>query len=169
MREGCRRRPRWHTGGGGHAWLHGRASHHCRAALLPCCSSQSCIVGVDGRSQPQVKSSWLLWRIFRPARDAKAWRLALTGESASSGALALAARNSLTPFAPLTPPPSLQVLLNIYVKPHRPVVSYLTALTGLTPDLIETQGVPLEQAITMVKGSLPTSAVLVGQNILQVG
>lgn len=64
--------------------------------------------------------------------------------------------------------PLTQVILNLYVKPDLPVVSYLPALTGLSADLVQRQGIPLAQAVAMVKSCLPQSAVLVGQNILQV-
>jgi DNA polymerase III epsilon subunit-like protein len=62
----------------------------------------------------------------------------------------------------------IQVLLNVYVKPDRPVVSYLTALTGLTAELVEEQGVPLADAVQLLRSCLPPTAILVGQNILQV-
>lgn len=60
-----------------------------------------------------------------------------------------------------------QVILDILVKPDKPVASYLTALTGLTQQLIDSQGVPLDAAISQLKSCLPTTAILVGQNILQ--
>lgn len=63
----------------------------------------------------------------------------------------------------------LQVILDILVKPDKPVVSYLTALTGLTKEAIDSKGVSLADAVVQVKSCLPTSAILVGQNILQVG
>lgn len=34
---------------------------------------------------------------------------------------------------------------NAYVKPDKPVVSYLTPLTGLTAEVLERHGVPLAQ------------------------
>eukprot|EP00877_Chromochloris_zofingiensis_P010215 jgi/Chrzof1/5447/Cz16g03130.t1 len=60
-----------------------------------------------------------------------------------------------------------QVILNLYVKPDKPVVSYLTALTGLNKDLIDSQGQTLQQAVATLKSCLPRTAVLVGQNILK--
>ncbi len=60
-----------------------------------------------------------------------------------------------------------QVLLNLYVKPESPVVSYLTPLTGLTRELLETNGIPLASAIAVLRQCLPRQAVLVGQNIAQ--
>ncbi|KAF6254125.1 ribonuclease H-like domain-containing protein [Scenedesmus sp. NREL 46B-D3] len=60
-----------------------------------------------------------------------------------------------------------QVILDIVVKPVKPVVSYLTALTGLTQDIIDTKGVSLPDAVQQLRSCLPKDAVLVGQNILQ--
>lgn len=57
------------------------------------------------------------------------------------------------------------VLLNVYVKPDTPVVSYLTALTGLTKEIIDQHGIPLADAVGMLRACLPRTAVLVGQNI----
>jgi len=58
-----------------------------------------------------------------------------------------------------------QVLLNLHVKPPVPVVSYLTPLTGLTKEIIDVNGIPLEQAVAILRAHLPKHAVLVGQNI----
>lgn len=60
-----------------------------------------------------------------------------------------------------------RVLLDIYVKPEKPVVSYLTPLSGLTKEKLEEHGVPLETALKKLKELLPSSAILVGQNIKQ--
>jgi len=59
------------------------------------------------------------------------------------------------------------VLLNVIVAPDRPVVSYLTPLTGLTADLVAAHGVPLPAALAALRLALPPAAVLVGQNIGQ--
>lgn len=59
------------------------------------------------------------------------------------------------------------VILSVYVKPEAEVVSYLTPLTGLTHDIIEQQGVSLQHALQLLKTALPSSAILVGQNIRQ--
>lgn len=48
-----------------------------------------------------------------------------------------------------------RVHLNIYVRPDRPVVSYLTALTGLTGALLEEEGISIEEALEVVKETLP--------------
>jgi|TARA_B110000977_G_scaffold26153_1_gene32469 RNA exonuclease 4 len=58
-------------------------------------------------------------------------------------------------------------LLNVFVKPPEGVTvhSYLTPLTGLSKEIIDTHGVTLEQAIAQLKATLPKHAVLVGQNI----
>jgi hypothetical protein len=81
-----------------------------------------------------------------------------------------------------------QVLLNLYVKQDKEVVSYLTPLTGygaplcithtsntimifsnlscrITREILDAHGIPLEQAIQHVKRQLPRTAILVGQNI----
>jgi len=60
-----------------------------------------------------------------------------------------------------------KVKCNLYVKPKEAVFSYLTGLTGLTKELIDEKGTPLEDAIKKVKSLLPKESVLVGQNILK--
>jgi hypothetical protein len=55
--------------------------------------------------------------------------------------------------------------LNIYVRPAVPVASYLTPLTGLTAELLDTHGVSIAEAGATLRAHLPTNAVLVGQNI----
>lgn len=55
------------------------------------------------------------------------------------------------------------VLLNVFVAPEKEVVSYLTPLTGLTKEMIAQYGVPLPQAMELVRRHLPKHAVLVGQ------
>eukprot|EP00798_Chlamydomonas_sp_ICE-L_P018074 gene18074-24497_t len=57
------------------------------------------------------------------------------------------------------------VILNLYVKPTVPVVSYLTPLTGLTSEILEQHGMPIEQALQALRQCLPPYATLVGQNI----
>ena len=56
-------------------------------------------------------------------------------------------------------------MLNLYIKPAQPVVSYLTALTGLTEEMINTHGMPLEAALEILRRALPKNATLVGQSI----
>lgn len=65
------------------------------------------------------------------------------------------------------PPPvrRLQAVLDLYVKPSVPVVSYLTALTGLTEATLEMYGRPLEESLRFLREQLPRHAILVGQNI----
>ena len=58
-----------------------------------------------------------------------------------------------------------RVILNLYVKPVLPVVSYLTPLTGLSKEMLEQHGMPLETALAYLRQYLPRNAVLVGQNI----
>ena len=62
---------------------------------------------------------------------------------------------------------SEQPLLNLYIKPEVPVVSYLTPLTGLTAPMLNDHGIPLAQAVAMVRAALPRNAVLVGTNVRQ--
>ncbi|CAK0783798.1 hypothetical protein CVIRNUC_006998 [Coccomyxa viridis] len=57
------------------------------------------------------------------------------------------------------------VMLNLYVTPVKPVVSYLEPLTGLNQSLIQSQGRPLPSAIAALKQALPPTAILVGQSI----
>lgn len=58
-----------------------------------------------------------------------------------------------------------RVLLNIYVNPKEPVFSYLTPLTGLTKDILDTHGVSLDEALCILRTYLPRHSILVGQNI----
>jgi DNA polymerase III epsilon subunit-like protein len=57
------------------------------------------------------------------------------------------------------------VILNVYVKPDKPVQSYLYDLTGLTKELLE-DGQTFDEARTMLLAALPKHAILVGQGIL---
>lgn len=57
------------------------------------------------------------------------------------------------------------VILNIYVKPDKPITSYLYDLTGLTPEILE-NGKDLDEAKKMLLAALPADCTLVGQNIL---
>jgi RNA exonuclease 4 len=59
-----------------------------------------------------------------------------------------------------------KVILNLYVLPEAPVVSYLTALTGLTAEVVQTHGRPLAEQLAVLRAHLPPTATLVGQNIL---
>lgn len=56
-------------------------------------------------------------------------------------------------------------LLNLYVKPEAPVVSYLNPLTGLSEALLQEKGVPLADALATLRSHLPREAHLVGQSI----
>jgi DNA polymerase III epsilon subunit-like protein len=56
-------------------------------------------------------------------------------------------------------------LLNLYVRPEKPVASYLTPLTGVDANLLEEQGLSLEEAMKKLRAALPQGSVLVGQNI----
>eukprot|EP00927_Polykrikos_kofoidii_P044255 TRINITY_DN38271_c0_g1_i2.p1 TRINITY_DN38271_c0_g1~~TRINITY_DN38271_c0_g1_i2.p1 ORF type:complete len:595 (+),score=116.50 TRINITY_DN38271_c0_g1_i2:76-1785(+) len=57
------------------------------------------------------------------------------------------------------------VLLDLYVTPSVPVVSYISPLTGLTRELLEERGVPFGDAMKVLQRHLPPAAVLVGQGI----
>jgi RNA exonuclease 4 len=56
-------------------------------------------------------------------------------------------------------------VLNIYIKPDVPVVSYLSPITGLSAALIDEKGVPLADALAQLRAALPSNAFLCGQNI----
>lgn len=58
-------------------------------------------------------------------------------------------------------------VLNLYVKPRDAVVSYLTPLTGLTQEVVDAHGLPLDEATAILRRHLPPVAVLVGMNISQ--
>lgn len=61
----------------------------------------------------------------------------------------------------------LNTVLDIYVKPEVPVVSYLTDLTGITKEMIEERGIPLEEALKRVREVIPLDAHIVGWGISQ--
>lgn len=58
-----------------------------------------------------------------------------------------------------------QPILNLYVKPSVPVESYLTPLTGLTKEVLDSYGTCFEEAVAILKRHLPKNAVICGQNI----
>ncbi|KAL6757457.1 ribonuclease H-like domain-containing protein, partial [Haematococcus lacustris] len=58
-----------------------------------------------------------------------------------------------------------RVILNLYVKPEQPVVSYLQPLTGLNKRLLDEYGMRLQDAVATVRAHLPRNAILVGQSI----
>uniref|UniRef100_A0A7S0AJF2 Exonuclease domain-containing protein n=1 Tax=Pyrodinium bahamense TaxID=73915 RepID=A0A7S0AJF2_9DINO len=57
-----------------------------------------------------------------------------------------------------------EVLFAEAIKPDKPVVSYLTPITGVTAEDLE-HGISLEVAIEELKRRLPKDAVLVGQKL----
>ena len=57
----------------------------------------------------------------------------------------------------------LRTRLNIVVKPEAAVVSYLTPLTGLTAEIVGQYGVPMSEAIAMVKKVILPNSILTGQ------
>ena len=50
-------------------------------------------------------------------------------------------------------------------RPREAVVSHLTALTGLTAELLAARGVALAEALRRLRAALPADACLVGQSI----
>jgi RNA exonuclease 4 len=56
-------------------------------------------------------------------------------------------------------------VFNAYIKQEMPIVSYLTELTGITKEILETQGRPLADVMAELRNCLPLNAILVGQNI----
>lgn len=61
----------------------------------------------------------------------------------------------------------LRPIFNAYIKQDLPVISYMTQLTGLTKEILDTHGLPLSEALIMLRAALPPNAILVGQNILK--
>lgn len=58
------------------------------------------------------------------------------------------------------------VVLNVYIQPTEPIVSCLTGLTGITPQQLE-RGIPLADALALVRAVIPPHALIVGQNVLK--
>lgn len=58
-------------------------------------------------------------------------------------------------------------LLNILIKQDQPVKSYLTALTGITEEMLQNFGVPLAEAMSILRSFLTPDSILVGQSILK--
>merc|ERR1712224_469330 len=54
-----------------------------------------------------------------------------------------------------------------FVKPSRPVFSYLEKATGLSKEIVETLGINIHEAIKGLKNVIQPSATLIGQNIRQ--
>jgi RNA exonuclease 4 len=60
-----------------------------------------------------------------------------------------------------------QPVLNKYIKQELPVVSYLTALTGITKEVLEANAESFDDATATLRKNLPTNSILVGYNILK--
>lgn len=58
-------------------------------------------------------------------------------------------------------------ILNVYIRPDAPVVSYLSPITGLSAELIAQRGIALADGLAQLRARLPPGAYLVGQNILK--
>lgn len=56
-------------------------------------------------------------------------------------------------------------VFNAYIKQDKPVASYLTELTGITKEILESQGRPLADVMAELRNCLPPNAILVGQSI----
>jgi len=55
----------------------------------------------------------------------------------------------------------------VLIKQEVPVASYITELTGLTKELLDAHGLPLAEALALLRAYLSPDAILVGQNILK--
>lgn len=53
------------------------------------------------------------------------------------------------------------------IKQQVPVLSYITPLTGLTKEIVDQHGLPLADALALLRAHLPPNSILVGQNILK--
>lgn len=60
-----------------------------------------------------------------------------------------------------------ETVLNVFVKPEKPIVSFLTPLTGLSAEQLDAHGVSLEEALQALRQALPAEATMVGMNILK--
>jgi hypothetical protein len=55
------------------------------------------------------------------------------------------------------------ITLVVTVSQDVHVVSYITELTGLTKDILDQNGLPLAEALALLRAHLPPHAILVGQ------
>jgi RNA exonuclease 4 len=58
-------------------------------------------------------------------------------------------------------------MFNVLIRQTGAVASYITPLTGLTKEMIDKHGLPLADALALLRAHLPPNAILVGQNILK--
>lgn len=56
-------------------------------------------------------------------------------------------------------------VINVLIAQEKPVVSYLTHFTGLTQANVENYGIPLADAMAILRAHIPPNAVLIGHNI----
>uniref|UniRef100_A0A7S2WPU7 C3H1-type domain-containing protein n=1 Tax=Rhizochromulina marina TaxID=1034831 RepID=A0A7S2WPU7_9STRA len=56
-------------------------------------------------------------------------------------------------------------VLNVFVRPEKPVVSYLTPLTGVTKEKLDQHGMPEKEALELLRGKLAPNCVIIGMNI----
>ncbi|CAL55949.1 Exonuclease, RNase T/DNA polymerase III [Ostreococcus tauri] len=60
-----------------------------------------------------------------------------------------------------------RVLCDVFVKQTKEVRSYLTPLTGIDKETLETRGIPLDEALERVRSVLGPRHVVVGQGVLK--
>ena len=58
-------------------------------------------------------------------------------------------------------------LLDLLIKPQVEVLSYLTPISGVQREHVESHGIPLDEALNKVRSCLSPGTVIVGQNILK--
>lgn len=58
-------------------------------------------------------------------------------------------------------------IFNVLIRQETPVLSYITPLTGITKEMVDAHGLPLADALALLRAHLPPNAILVGQNILK--
>lgn len=58
-------------------------------------------------------------------------------------------------------------VFSVYVKQDQPVLSYITELTGLTAEILDTHGLPLADALAMLRAHLSPTSILIGQSIMK--
>eukprot|EP00596_Hydrurales_sp_CCMP1899_P000881 CAMPEP_0119042992 /NCGR_PEP_ID=MMETSP1177-20130426/16325_1 /TAXON_ID=2985 /ORGANISM="Ochromonas sp, Strain CCMP1899" /LENGTH=305 /DNA_ID=CAMNT_0007010135 /DNA_START=140 /DNA_END=1057 /DNA_ORIENTATION=- len=58
-------------------------------------------------------------------------------------------------------------VFSVLIKQDMPVYSYITELTGLTKEILDSHGLSLAEALALLRAHLPPNAILVGQSILK--
>lgn len=57
------------------------------------------------------------------------------------------------------------VVLNLYIKPSREIVSYLTPINNLTEEILNEYGLETQEALGILRRTIPKDAVLIGHNV----